>query len=82
VAWTVYVLRCRGGSHYTGITSDLERRLAAHRAGKASAYTRSRRPLRLVYTERQPSRGAALRREAALRRLSRAGKVALIERHR
>jgi putative endonuclease len=76
------MLRCSGGSFYTGITNDLARRLAAHRAGKASAYTRSRRPLRLVYTESQPSRGAALRREAALRRLSRAGKVALLARPR
>ncbi|PYP69609.1 MAG: hypothetical protein DMD41_16575, partial [Gemmatimonadetes bacterium] len=64
VSWTVYLLRCRDGSLYTGITNDLARRLARHRAGTASAYTRARRPLRLVYTEGQPSRSAALRREA------------------
>jgi putative endonuclease len=82
VRWTVYFLRCRDGSLYTGITTDLTRRLARHRAGTASAYTRSRRPVRLVYHERQPNRGAALRREAALRRLSRAAKLALVRRAR
>jgi len=78
VSWTVYLLRCRDGSLYTGITTDLERRLARHRAGTASAYTRARRPVRLVYRESQPDRPAALRREAALRRLSRAEKLGLL----
>jgi predicted GIY-YIG superfamily endonuclease len=77
VSWTVYLLRCRDGSLYTGVTTDLARRLARHRAGTASAYTRSRLPVRLVYRESQPSRSAALRREAALRRLSRAAKLDL-----
>lgn len=80
MSWTVYLLRCRDGSLYTGITTDLERRLARHRAGTASAYTRVRRPIRLVYHERQPDRAAALRREAALRRLSRAEKLGLVRR--
>lgn len=75
--WTVYLLRCRDGSLYTGITNDLSKRLIAHEAGTASAYTRARRPLRLAYQEPAPDRGAALRREAAIRRLSRAGKLAL-----
>jgi putative endonuclease len=78
VSWTVYLLRCRDGSLYAGITTDLARRLARHRAGTASAYTRARRPVQLVYVERQPDRGAALRREAALRRLSRRAKLALV----
>jgi putative endonuclease len=73
----VYLLRCRDGSLYTGITNNLARRLEAHRRGTASAYTRSRRPLALAYREELPDRGAALRREAAIRRLSRAGKLAL-----
>jgi putative endonuclease len=77
VSWTVYLLRCRDGSLYTGITTNLARRLASHRAGTASAYTRSRRPLRLVYEEDQPSRSAALRREAAVKRLPRRAKLAL-----
>lgn len=76
----VYLLRCGDGSLYTGITNDLARRLAAHRAGKASAYTRSRRPLRLVYREPAPDRGAALRREAAIKRLTRSAKLELIRR--
>ncbi len=77
MSWTVYLLRCRDGSLYTGITNNLARRLARHRAGTASAYTRSRRPLRLVYEEGQPSRSAALRREAAVKRLPRRAKLAL-----
>jgi putative endonuclease len=78
--WTVYLLRCRDGSLYTGITNDIARRLAAHRAGKASAYTRSRRPLRLVYRESARDRSAALRREAAIKRLTRQAKLELIRR--
>lgn len=78
----MYVLRCRDGSLYTGITNDLPKRLRRHRAGRASAYTRTRLPVRLVYHERQPDRPAALRREAALRRLSRAAKLALVRRPR
>jgi putative endonuclease len=73
----VYLLRCRDGSLYTGMTNDLRRRLESHRRGTASAYTRARRPLALAYQEPQPDRGAALRREAAIRRLSRAEKLAL-----
>jgi len=73
----VYLLRCRDGSLYTGITNDLTRRLALHVSGKASAYTRSRRPLALAYQEVLPDRGSALRREAAIRRLTRLQKLAL-----
>jgi predicted GIY-YIG superfamily endonuclease len=78
--WTVYLLRCRDGTLYTGITNDLARRLARHRAGTASAYTRSRLPVRLVYRETQPNRSVALRREAALKQMPRAGKLALVRR--
>lgn len=73
----VYLLRCRDGSLYTGITNDLPQRLASHRRGKASAYTRSRRPVSLAYHEVVPDRSSALRREAAIRRLTRAAKLAL-----
>lgn len=76
--WTVYLLRCGDGSLYTGITNDLAKRLRAHVAGTASAYTRSRRPLRLAYQESAPDRSAAQRREAAIRRLTRAAKLALV----
>ena len=75
--WMVYLLRCRDGSLYTGITNDLARRLTLHETGKASAYTRSRRPLLLAYQEPLADRSAALKREAAIRRLSRAEKLAL-----
>ena len=72
------MLRCRDGSLYTGITNDLPKRLLRHRAGSASAYTRARLPVHLVFEERQPDRSTALRREAAVRRLSRAEKLALV----
>jgi putative endonuclease len=64
------------------MTNDLPRRLAAHGSGRGGAYTRSRQPVRLVYTERRRSRGAALSREAAIKRLSRAAKLALVGRQR
>ena len=75
--WKVYLLRCRDGSLYTGVTNDLRRRLESHNSGNGSAYTRSRRPLALAYQEELPDRSAALKREAAIRRLSRAEKLAL-----
>src|SRR5262249_4413843 len=75
----VYLLRCKDGSIYAGITTDLSRRLTQHNSGKGAAYTRSRRPVALVYDEASTDRSAALRREAALRRLSRAQKLALSE---
>src|SRR2546426_8234284 len=70
------MLRCRDGSLYTGITNDLPKRLTRHDAGTASAYTRARRPVRLVFQERQPDRSAALRREGAGGRVSRVRKLA------
>ncbi len=76
--WRVYILRCRDGSLYTGATNDIARRLERHGAGKASRYTRSRRPVALVYEEPARDRSAALRREAALKRLTRAEKLALL----
>lgn len=76
--WIVYVLRCADGSLYTGITNNLRRRLAAHRAGTASRYTRTRGPVLVVHREPATDRGAALRREAAIKRLPRTAKLALI----
>lgn len=76
--WTVYMLRCRDGSLYTGVTNDLAARLKKHNAGKGAAYTRSRRPVRLVFSEPAADKGAALRREAALKKLSRLLKLALV----
>ena len=76
--WLVYLLRCRDGSLYTGITNDLPKRLKAHAAGKASRYTRSRLPVTLAYTEPQRSHSLALKREAAIKKLSRRQKDLLI----
>ena len=77
MTWIVYMLRCSDGSLYTGVTNNLDRRVATHRAGKGGAYTRSRLPVRLVYMERRASRGAAQSREAAIKRLPRVAKLAL-----
>ena len=76
--WMLYVLRCRDGSLYTGVTTDVARRLAQHRSGRASRYTRGRLPVRLVYMEPCADRSAALRREATVKRLSRAAKERLV----
>jgi putative endonuclease len=80
--WLVYLLRCRDGSLYTGITNDLPKRLKAHATGKASKYTRSRLPVRLAYSEPQKSKSAALKREAAIKRLRRAEKDRLVANRR
>lgn len=78
MTWFVYIARCGDGSLYTGITTDPERREALHNAGRGAAYTRSRRPVHLVYREGAGDRGAALRREAAIKRLDRPGKEAMV----
>jgi len=80
VTWFVYMLRCRDGSLYTGITTDLRRRVAAHRAGQGSRYTRSHLPVWLVYRERRATRAAALKREAAIKRMSPTAKRRLVRR--
>lgn len=79
LTWRVYILRCGDGTLYTGATNDLERRLERHRKGLGAAYTRSRLPLRLVYSEGGFDRGSALRREATLKQLTRRQKLALVE---
>ena len=77
--WFVYILRCDDGSLYTGITNDLIRRCEQHNAGTASRYTRGRLPVVLVYQEAQSSRSHALKRELAIKALSRKAKEALIQ---
>jgi putative endonuclease len=76
--WHVYILECADGSLYTGIARDLEARLVAHNSGSGAKYTRGRRPVRLLYQETAVDRGSALRREALLKKLSRADKLQLI----
>lgn len=75
--YTVYILQCRDNTLYTGITNDLSKRLALHKAGKASRYTRARKFKRLVYTESKRTKGSALKREYAIKQLSRTAKLAL-----
>lgn len=79
MAWYVYMLRCRDGSLYTGCTDDVERRLAVHSSGKGAKYTRSRLPVTLVYQEEAADKSAALRREAAIKRLTRVQKLVLLQ---
>ena len=76
--WSVYVLRCADGSLYTGIAKDVTARITRHNSGKGAAYTRTHRPVSLVYSEVKFTRSGALIREAALKRLSRARKELLI----
>jgi putative endonuclease len=75
----VYLVECADGTLYAGWTTDLGKRVQTHNSGKGARYTRSRRPVQLVYREECASRGAALQREAVLRRLSRSQKLELIE---
>lgn len=77
-SWFVYIVECRDGSLYTGITNDLERRVSEHNDGSGARYTRSRRPVVMRYQERCESRSAALIRECSLRLLSPKEKRALI----
>ena len=77
--WFVYILRCTDGSLYTGITNDLNRRLEQHNAGTASRYTRGRMPVTLEYQEEQPNQSLALKREIAVKALSRKAKEALVQ---
>ncbi len=77
--YTVYILRCGDGTLYTGCTNDLARRVKAHSAGKGAKYTRARLPVELVYSEPAADKSTALRREAAIKALSRREKLALIQ---
>jgi len=79
MSWTVYLLRCADGTLYCGCTNNLQKRLEAHNRGQGAKYTRSRRPVALAWQEEQPDRSAALRREAQIKRLTRAEKLALLQ---
>ena len=78
MSWWVYLLECRDGTLYSGCTDNIPRRIALHNAGRSAKYTRGRGPVILRYQEEVPDRSAALRREAAIKRLNRAEKQALI----
>jgi len=79
--WTVYVLRCGDDSLYTGVTTDIERRINEHNHDNklAASYTKSRRPVKLVYSESCEDRSQALKREMGIKKLKRKQKEALIK---
>ena len=77
-----YLLRCADGTLYCGWTNDPEKRLAAHSAGTASKYTACRRPVELVYMETYETKQEAMRREAAIKKLSRKEKLKLLRREK
>lgn len=77
MSWVCYLLRCADDTLYCGITNDMEKRLAAHNAGSAARYTRARGPVELVFTEGCENRSAASKREMAIKKLTRAEKLAL-----
>lgn len=77
--WKLYILRCGDGSLYCGITTDVAARLETHRSGRGAKYTRGRGPLELVYTEECADHSAALKREYAVKRLTRQQKEELID---
>ena len=76
--WTVYILECCDGTYYTGVTNDLEARVACHNAGKGARYTRGRLPVKLLYQEPCEDRTIAQRREIAIKKLSRPQKELLL----
>jgi len=77
--WKLYMLRCGDGSLYTGISTDVARRLEEHRSGKGAKYTRSRGPLELAYVEECGDRSDALKRELEIKAMTRAEKLKLIQ---
>jgi len=77
--WTLYILECKDGSYYTGITTDLEKRLIRHNQGRATRYTMTRKPVKLVYTESLGSESVARRRETEIKDLSHYNKKRLIK---
>ena len=80
--WYLYILRCKDNTLYTGITTDVEKRLEAHRSGKGAKYTRGRAPLELVYRETCGSHSDALKREAEIKKHSRQAKELLVKSQR
>ena len=77
-SWFVYILRCGDGTLYTGITDDVQARFQAHASGKGAKYTRCRTPVEVVYTETWESYSAALKRDYAIKQLTRSQKLQLI----
>ena len=76
--WQVYIIKCKDDKLYTGITNNLDRRIAKHNSGRGGRFTRTRKPVSLVYSERVRNRSVALKREAEIRRLDRSEKLDLV----
>ena len=74
-----YILRCGDDTLYTGFTTDLEHRLQTHNAGKGAKYTKARLPVEIIYHEEYPTKEEAMRREAAIKKLTRKQKIELIK---
>jgi putative endonuclease len=79
--WHTYIILCRDHTYYTGISNDLPKRMATHNSGKGAAYTRGRGPVQLIYSEQFNSKSAALKREIAIKKLTRQAKEQLIAKH-
>lgn len=77
--WNVYIVRCADRTFYTGIAKDVDTRVSQHNAGRGARYTRSRRPVELVYMEAVGEHGAALKREREIKRMGAAAKRGLVE---
>jgi len=77
--WKLYILRCCDDSLYTGITTDVEKRVAVHNSGKGAKYTRGRRPVELAYCEECGDHSAALKRELEIKAMPRKQKLRLIK---
>ena len=78
-AWTLYILKCNDDSYYTGITNNIEKRIADHEAGKGAKYTRGRGPFEIVYQEKCLDRSSASKREFEVKKLSRSEKENLLK---
>ena len=82
LTWIVYILQCADGTLYTGITNDIDRRMAEHEVGQGAKYTRGRGPFQLVYSETCKDRGFASKRELEIKSLNRDQKLRLVSEHR
>ena len=78
-AWTLYILKCNDDSYYTGITNNIEKRIADHEAGKGAKYTRGRGPFEIIYQEKCLDRSSASKREFEVKKLSRSEKENLLK---
>ena len=78
-SWSVYIVKCRDGSLYTGVSNDVPNRVLRHNSGRGARYTRSRLPVKLVWRRRVKDKSAALRLEAAMKKLSREEKLLLLK---